>query len=141
MTASPNNAMPPIVPAVAAVVAVYPERAQAHFGVLRGHIFDAAERLQAGPMTETLKWGEPAYLTPITGAGTTIRLTWKPRVPEMLQMLVHCQTSLVEHWRNRFPDLKYDGNRAVNLPLSEALPMHLLDPCIAMALTYHRTRS
>src|SRR3990167_3950069 len=38
----------------------------------------AAKPPAAGPLTETLKWGEPAFLTEATKSGTTIRLAWKP---------------------------------------------------------------
>lgn len=129
-------APPPVV--VADVVAGYPPAARAHFMQLRMVILDEAENLSAGPLTETLKWGEPAFLTAATGAGTTLRLAWKPKVPEVLQLLVHCQTSLVTTWRDRFPELTAEGNRALHLPLAEPLPVSALRICIAGALSYHR---
>ncbi|WP_305970369.1 MULTISPECIES: DUF1801 domain-containing protein [unclassified Mameliella] len=129
-------APPPV--EVADVVVGYPPAARAHFMQLRMVILDEAENLSVGPLTETLKWGEPAFLTAATGACTTLRLAWKPKVPEVLQLLVHCQTSLVTTWRDHFPELTAEGNRALHLPLAEPLPVSALRICIAGALSYHR---
>ena len=123
---------------IAAVLADYPEAARAYANRLATLIREEAVRLKAGPLTETLKWGEPAFLTEATKSGTTIRMAWKPKAPDVLQMLVPCQTSLVDTWRDRFPELRYAGDRAVLLPLGAPLPEVALRSCIALALTYHR---
>ena len=124
---------------VADVYAGYPEAARTLLGTLRGWTFEEADLAGASPLTETLKWGEPAYLTQATRAGTTLRLAWSKKSPSEARMLVHCQTSLIETWRDRFGDtLTFDGNRAVRLPLDAPLAEEPLRICIAMALTYHR---
>jgi hypothetical protein len=102
---------------IAAVLAGYPEAARAQANRLATLIRHEAARIDVGPLTETLKWGEPAFLTEATKSGTTIRMAWKPKAPDVLQMLVGCQTSLVDTWRDRFPELRYAGNRAVLLAL------------------------
>lgn len=123
---------------IAAVLAGYPEAARAQANRLATLIRHEAARLNIGPLTETLKWGEPAFLTEATKSGTTIRMAWKPKAPDVLQMLVGCQTSLVDTWRHRFPELRYAGNRAVLLALDAPLPEDAVRSCIALALTYHR---
>lgn len=123
---------------VAAVLDGYPSVSRQHLMAVRTLIFTEADRRDVGPLTETLKWGEPAYLTEASRAGTTIRLAWKPASPENLQLLVHCTTSLIDAWRGRFPGLAFAGNRALLLPLDAQLPRGELAQMIGMALTYHR---
>lgn len=48
-----------------------------------------------GEIEETLKWGEPAYVTK-SGAGSTVRIDWKAKTPEQYAMYFHCKTNLVE---------------------------------------------
>ena len=102
----------------------------------------AAKTPAAGPLTETLKWGEPAFLTEATKSGTTIRLAWKPALPNMAQLLVPCSTPLIEEWRARYGDtLAFSGNRAVLIDIARPIPKAPLAHCIAMALTYHSRKS
>jgi len=87
-------------------------------------------------LEETVKWGEPAFLPGKTG--TTVRIGHDP-VAGHLKLLVHCQTDLVERWRQRFGDrLRYEGNRAVLIPADRALDETALASCIAEAFTYRR---
>ncbi len=106
---------------------------------LRDMLFEQAETLEVGPLTETLKWGQPAYLTQASGAGTTVRLAWTETAPEVFQVLVHCQTTLIGEWRLKFDDvLEFDGNRAIRLRKRKDLPRDILAQCFAAALTYRR---
>ena len=125
---------------VASVVEAYPAAAQQRFHSIRRLIHREADRLEAGPLTETLKWGEPSFLTEASRTGTTIRLAWKSRSANEMGVYVHCQTSLVDGWRDRFPELKFDGNRALLLPLDDDLPEDALLACISDALTHHRRK-
>ena len=94
-----------------------------------------------GPLEETLKWGEPAYLTRASKSGSTIRMDWKSRNPNVCALYFNCQTDLVERFRTVFGDaLGFEGNRAVLLPVSGPLPEVMLRSCIAAALTYHRDK-
>ena len=54
-------------------------------------------------MAETLKWGEPAYLTEVTRSGSTIRLGWNRDATDDCAVLFNCRTTLVETFRERFP--------------------------------------
>lgn len=99
----------------------------------------AAETEGVGELEETLKWGEPAYLTTSTGSGSTIRIDWKKRRPSEYAMYFNCQTTLVETFRTLFPnDFKFEGNRALVFSEAAAVPRDALAFCIATALTYHR---
>ena len=126
---------------VAAVFAGYPPDAQDLLGRVRALVFERAAAESVGPLTETLKWGEPAYLTAASKAGTTVRLSWSPKQPDVCGMLVPCQTALLDRYRERFSaEVQLEGDRAVVLPLDTPLPEAPLSACIAMALTYHRER-
>jgi hypothetical protein len=97
----------------------------------------AAANPAIGELEETLKWSEPAYLTTDTGAGTTVRIGWKPVKPEVCAVYVHCQTTLIDSYRGLFPELNFQGNRAVEVPVDQPLQTDALAHCIEMALTYH----
>lgn len=66
----------PEIPAdVAVAFAAFPDPVRVQLLEVRRLIFaTAAETSGVGPLTETLKWGEPAYLTEATVSGSTIRL-------------------------------------------------------------------
>ena len=125
-------------PDVAGVYASYPEPVRRQLLVLRELIFEtAASTPDVGAITETLKWGEPAYLTEASKAGSTIRLGWKPTAPEHYAMYFNCQTDLVDTFRTFFPELNFEGNRALILHVDQAQPCAELEKCIQLALTYH----
>ena len=130
-------------PEVARVFAIYPRPVRQKLMTVRRLIFKtAAADAAIGPIEETTKWGEPAYLTSTTGSGTTIRLGWKPANPDRYAVLFHCRTTLVDSFRTLFTDeLDFEGNRAIVLKVSDAVPRKPLGNCIAMALTYHRDKS
>ena len=93
-----------------------------------------------GPLTEALKWGEPAYLTEETGSGSTIRLG-RVKDSEQPAILFNCKTTLIDTFRERFPDeFEYRQTRALLLPVSGALPKQELTVCLSLALTYHLDR-
>ena len=93
-----------------------------------------------GRLTETLKWGEPAYLTGETGSGSTIRLG-RLKDSERAAILFNCRTTLVDNSRERFPDqFEYRQTRALLLDVSGRLPKQPLSVCLTLALTYHLDR-
>lgn len=101
----------------------------------RARIFALADEADVGPLTETLKWGQPSYLTEKTKAGSTIRLWVHKGQPAAF---FTCSSSLVDGFRADFPDaMTYHGNRAVTL---EAPFPPELDICLTRALTYHRAK-
>lgn len=58
-------------PAVKAVFDAYPRSMRADLLALRALIFEAAAHPAIGPLVETLKWGQPAYL-PTTPRGAKL---------------------------------------------------------------------
>jgi hypothetical protein len=108
-----------------------------------GLIFETAARTDGvGPLAETLKWSEPAYLTEAPGSGTTIRLGRLRSSDETCAVLFNCRTTLVETFREQFSGVfAYEKNRAILLRTSGALPKAPLSICLAMALTYHRRKT
>jgi hypothetical protein len=126
-------------PAVAAVFDAYPPELKARLFRLRDLIFEtAAETDGVGAIEETLKWGQPSYLTPETKSGTTIRIDKLKSDDGRTALFFHCQTHLVDTFREIFrDDLEFEGNRAIILDAAEELPEAPLRHCIAMALTYH----
>jgi len=119
----------------------YPAGIRKRMEVLRNLILRTAARTEGvGVITETLKWGEPAYLTEASKSGSTIRMGWKASSPDHYALYFNCRTTLVDTFRTRFPELKYEGNRAILLEQNDTLPRAALVECIEMALTYHRNR-
>ena len=139
----PAPSQPPELPAeLAAKFAGYPSNAYAALMQIRGWIFDlAADHPAIGEITETLKWGEPAYLTDRPKSGTTIRLAWSPKRPDSAGIFVNCQTTLLDDWRGLYGEtLDLVGNRQIRLPLGAPLPADPIRHCLAMALTYHQRK-
>ena len=90
-----------------------------------------------GAIEEALKWGQPSYLTPETGSGSTIRIDRMKSADNQVAVFFHCQTDLVETFRELYPELSYSGNRAILLDADKKLPEAELRHCVALALTYH----
>jgi hypothetical protein len=124
---------------VQAAMAAFPDEAQKKLLAVRELIFEIAENIDgACPLNETLKWGEPAYLT-AKKAGSTVRLGWKKKQPHQVAIYFICTTNLVDRFRSQFADeLKFDGNRAILLALDVQLPTEALRICLAAALSYHK---
>ena len=135
-------ALPSPPPDVAAALDACPRAARASVVAVRALILETAASLpEVGPLTETLKWGQPAYLTAQSKSGTTIRLGWDAD-GGAISLFVHCQTSLVDTWRQRYGDeLTFVGNREISIPTDTDLPRAPLQHCIAMALTYHSRKT
>lgn len=132
---------PAPVPAVAAVLAGKRAPARKALVALRGLIYEtAAATAGVGPLVETLKWGQPSYLTEESGSGTTVRIDTVPGDPERVAVFVHCQTSLVERYRELYPELDYEGDRAVRFPVAAPLPSDEIRHLVALALTYHQRK-
>jgi hypothetical protein len=136
MTSRPTDA------AVAAVIATYPADIQPRVLAIRALILRTAEENPTvGPLTETLRWGQPSYLPTTPRIGTTIRLGWDQRHPHTYSMYVHCQTSLVDAFGTWHPHV-FDliDNREIRFNADQAVPTDELGHCIELALTYHLAR-
>ena len=71
-------------PDVARVFDSYPEPIRKRMMRLRQLVLDTAlETEGVDALEETLKWGEPRYLTK---GGSTIRMDWKDRTPDQYAM-------------------------------------------------------
>ena len=129
-------------PDVAAVFRAYPTKVRRRLMSVRSLLLETAASTEGvGTIEETLKWGEPAYLTSESGSGTTVRLAWKSSVPDEYAVCVHCQTSVIEECRARFRDtLQFDGNRRIVFAVGDPLPREAVSWCLHAALTYHRRR-
>ena len=129
-------------PAVKAVFDAQPEAVRRGLLQLRSLILETAAAMPGvGRIEETLKWGQPSYLTPETGSGTTIRIDAVRDKPGQVALYVHCQTRLVEQFRELYAGaLGFEGNRAILVDVDKALPTGPLSHCIAMALTYHASK-
>ena len=125
--------------AVAEVFEKYPPKIRKKMLALRELVFEVAANAEGvGEIEETLKWGEPAYLSKI---GSTVRMDSKPAAPSHYSMYFHCQTTLVETFRTMFPsDFTYVGNREIVFHENDAVPFDALALCVEMSLTYHRDK-
>ncbi len=117
----------------------YPAAIRKKLMALRELIYKtSANTPGVGALEETLKWGEPAYLTSKTKSGSTIRIAWKNSQPLEYAMYFNCQTNLIETFRTLFPDeFRFEGNRAIVFHEDDEVPLDSLGFCIAAALTYH----
>ena len=125
-------------PAVAAVFSAYPKPLQTRLLALRRLILDTARVTKGvGALQETLKWGQPSYLTTETKSGSTVRIDQVKAVPNQVAIYFHCQTDLVATFRELYPELRYGGNRSILLSARDKLPEAELRHCVGLALTYH----
>ena len=125
-------------PEVATKFASYPASVRRELLALRELVFKVANSIPAvGELQETLKWGEPAYVTK-SGSGSTLRMDWKPKFPTEYALYFNCRTTLLETFRSLFPnDFKFSGNRALVFSVGSRHPQDALRFCIAATLTYH----
>ena len=122
---------------VESVFAGFTDAARAGLLELRRLIFEvAAEMPEVGRVEEALRWGQPAYLTPETKSGSTIRLG----VPKAggFAFYVNCQTTLIEGFRPIAPpDTRFEGARAVLFRDPSEIDPPAMRLLIGRALTYH----
>ena len=132
--------------AVAQAFKACPAPARSRLLALRELIFrTAAETPGVGEIEETLKWGEPAYVTAASNSGSTIRIGWKKPHATQYAIYFNCRTTLVGTFRTLFPgEFKFEANRAIVFAVAEgvadAVPVDALALCITAALTYHRSK-
>ena len=105
--------------------------------MLRDLIFAvAADTPQAGVVEETLKWGQPSYLTPRTKSGSTLRIGTTKAGDTGIY--AHCGTTIISDYVATFPgDDRIDGNRGVLFASKDEINTDRLRHLIRHALTYH----
>jgi len=118
----------------------YPPQVAEKLHILRNLVLKTAEEIPyLDSLEETLKWGEPSYLTKY---GSTIRMDWKEKNPDHFAMYFKCTSQLVPTFRVLFPDtFTFEGNRALLFKLNEPIPQKDLSQCIRMALQYHKLKN
>jgi hypothetical protein len=125
-------------PAVAAVLDSYPKPVRSRLLALRRLILDTACKTEGvGRIEEALKWGQASYLTSESKSGSTVRIDRVKSTDDQVAVYFHCQTNLVETFRELYPELSFGGNRAILLDADRKLPETELRHCVALALTYH----
>jgi Domain of unknown function (DU1801) len=143
---SAKNARPsrhafPSDPKLAAAFSSYPKPLQTKLLALRRLILDTARTTEGvGPLQETLKWGQVSYLTSESKSGSTIRIDQVKSAANRYALYFHCQTNLVETFRELYPELTYGGNRCLLLDGAKEPPEDALRHCVALALTYHLSK-
>lgn len=78
--------MPPLPNDIATAIALWSESARHRFAQLRGIVLNVADRAEVGALTETLKWGQPAWLPTRPRIGTTLRCDWQTATPDRLSL-------------------------------------------------------
>ncbi len=118
--------------------ASYPKEIKCKMDFLRKVVLQTAEEIGIEKIEETLKWGEPSY---ITKQGSTLRMDWKPKNPEQYAMYFKCTSKLVVSFREIFGDIfQYENNRAIVFQLDDSIPITELKKCIAATLKYHSVK-
>ena len=117
----------------------YPDDIKEKLLFLRQLILETASEMDdVGEIEETLKWGEPGY---ISKAGSTIRIDWKKSKPESYAIYFNCKTALVETFKELYRDeFVFEGNRAIVFNENDAVPVIELKKCISLSLKYHRVK-
>jgi hypothetical protein len=126
-------------PSVDDVFAKYPKPVAKQMKELRQLVLQAASEIDGlQKLEETLKWGEPSYLTK---HGSTVRMDWKAKAPDQYAIYFKCTSKLVPTFREIYPsEFNYEGNRALVFSLDEEPPKEALKHCIKVALTYHKVK-
>ncbi|UCA57421.1 MULTISPECIES: DUF1801 domain-containing protein [Aequorivita] len=126
-------------PKVKSVFENYPSKVKAQMLQLRQMVLKTASEIDGlQKLEETLKWGEPSYLTK---NGSTVRMDWKEKNPEQIAVYFKCTSNLVPTFRAIYKDkFNFEGNRAIVFKLKDKIPVTELKHCIALALTYHKVK-
>ncbi len=117
----------------------YPDHIREKLLFLRGLIIEtAADTVGVGELEETVKWGEPSYVSRI---GSTIRIDWKEKRPNHYAMYFNCNTKLVDTFREIYRnEFNFEGNRAIVFHEDESIAVDELRHCIEMSLTYRKIK-
>jgi hypothetical protein len=84
-------------PQVELVFEAYPDHVRRQMLNVRALVIRTAKETEGiTSLEETLRWGEPSYLTNI---GSTLRMDWKPKSPDQYALYFKCTSRLVETFR------------------------------------------
>ncbi len=117
----------------------YPERVRPKMQYLRELVIETAKEMpEIKDLDESLKWGEPSFISKI---GSTLRMDWKEKTPNHYQLYFNCSSRLVETFQLIFGDLfEYEKNRAIIFKMDEEIAAAEVKECIAAALRYHKVK-
>ncbi|MCH7408945.1 DUF1801 domain-containing protein [Belliella sp. DSM 111904] len=125
-------------PKVNEVFAAYPKKVREKMQYLRALVIETAEEEGIDELEETLKWGEPSF---VTKNGSTLRMDWKEKTPDQYAMYFQCTSRLVGTFRMVFDHkFHYEGNRAIVFQLNQSIPEMELKECIKASLIYHKVK-
>lgn len=126
------------IPEVNQRFANYPDFVRDKLFFLRKLVIETAEEIGITQLEETLKWGEPSF---ITKKGSTLRMDWKEKTPNQYAMYFSCSTKLVSTFKLVFGDMfQYEGKRAIVFAIDQEIPVAELKQCIKATLTYHQVK-
>ena len=126
-------------PRVRTVFNQYPDNVKGHMLYLRILVLETAAEIEdLAYLEETLKWGEPSYLTKY---GSTLRIDWKEKKPDQYAMYFKCTSKLIPTFKKLYPaTFNYETTRAIVFKLDEPIPEKELKQCIRVTLTYHKVK-
>ncbi len=126
-------------PKVKDVFNTYPKSVKPKMLYLRELVLEAASEIDGlQTLEETLKWGEPSYLTK---HGSTLRMDWKEKSPDQYAMYFKCTSKLITTFKTIYKDVfEFEGNRAIVFKLGSKIPKRELKHCITLAMTYHKIK-
>ncbi len=117
----------------------YPPKVREKLECLRTLIFEVSNQERIEHIEETLKWGQPSY---ISKNGSALRIDWTKKKPDQYSIYFNCKTKLVSTFKQIYPTtFRYAGNREIIFTLDEVLPTKELKHCIALSLKYHDIKS
>ena len=117
----------------------YPEQVREQMKGLRKLVHEVAnEAPEVIKIEETLKWGEPSF---VTKHGSTLRMDWKKKTPDQYAMYFKCTSRLVETFKIVYKDtFQFEGTRAIVFGLKDPVPKEALKACIKATLSYHKVK-
>lgn len=126
-------------PTVIRTFNTYPPLVRKKIRHLRKLIIETAKETQGlDVLEETLKWGEPSYLTK---TGSTIRIDWKEKKPDQYAMYFKCTSKLIPTFRKVYGDVfDFEGDRAIIFQMDDDVPDEALKNCIRAGLMYHKVK-
>lgn len=125
-------------PKVNEIFTNYPEIVREKMQYMRSLVIETAEEEGLDELEETLRWGEPSF---VTKNGSTLRMDWKEKTPHQYAMYFQCTSRLVGTFRMVFEHkFQYEGTRAIVFQLNQKIPELELKECIKASLTYHNVK-
>ncbi|MEX2485402.1 MAG: DUF1801 domain-containing protein [Brumimicrobium sp.] len=117
----------------------YPTEVRNKMQYLRELVIETANETEdINNLEETLKWGEPSF---VTKNGSTLRMDWKEKSPNQYAMYFQCSSRLMDTFRMVFDNkFQFEGNRAIVFQINQELPVMELKECIKATLTYHKVK-